>query len=101
VAEVWDEPPLFVNQVTGHVRVVSRPRLPFLQHGWVRFLAWGSPEDYVADVPSTPVAFQVIHVAMVHTVMARPDLTCVVLRDGRWYVAMALEDVLRVMEVLT
>jgi hypothetical protein len=95
VAEVGREPALFVHHVA------SKPHPPFLQHGWVRFLAWSSPEDYVADLPSIPVALQVIHVAMVYTVMARPDLTCVVLRDGRWYVAMALEDVLRVMEVLT
>jgi hypothetical protein len=101
VAEMWAEPPRFGSTFREPVQVQRRSASPFLLHGWVRFLAWSSPEDYVADVPSTPVAFQVIHVAMVHTVMARPDLTCVVLRDGRWYVAMALEDVLRVMEVLT
>jgi len=93
VVETWEEPPRFGSAFTLHPS--------FLQHGWVRFLAWSSPEDYVADLPSIPIAFQVLHVATVYTVMARPDLTCVVLRDGRWYVAMALEDVLRVMEVLT
>jgi hypothetical protein len=101
LAETWEEPPLFVNQVTGRVRSECRARPAFLQHGWVRFWAWARPEDYLADEPSTPVAFQVLHVAMVHMAAAHPDLTCVVLRDGRWYVAMALDDVLRVMEVLT
>jgi hypothetical protein len=101
MAEAWEESLRFVNQVTEGVRAEYRARPAFLQHGWVRFWAWARPEDYVAGEPSMPVAFQVLHVAMVHMAAAHPDLTCVVLRDGRWYVAMALDDVLRVMEVLT
>jgi hypothetical protein len=93
VAEALEDEPMFVNQGTPHP--------PFLQHGWVRFLAWGSAKDYAEGLSSIPIALQVLHVAMVFTVERHPPLTCLMLRDGRWYVAMAFEDVLRVMEVLT
>jgi hypothetical protein len=93
VVEAREVPPIAVCQLTPHP--------PFLEHGWVRFRAWGLFEDYVADLPSTQVALQVVHVAMAYAVDGYPNITCLVLRDGRWYVAMALEDVLRVMEVLT
>jgi hypothetical protein len=101
VVEVWDDPPRFGSAFTGAGLAVSRVSAPCLDHGWVRFRAWARPEDAAAGRPSTLIALQVLHVAMVHTVETHPEVTCLVLRDGRWYVTMDVDDVLRVMEVLT
>jgi hypothetical protein len=101
MAEAWEHVPRFGQAITDDMWREARQHPSFLQHGWVRFRAWGSAKDYASALPSIPIALQVLHVAMVYTVEEHPPLTCLMLRDGRWYVAMAFEDVLRVMEVLT
>jgi hypothetical protein len=79
---------------------VGRRRLR-LAEGWMRVWAWDTPEGYGAGHAPVAVALCLARVEVVWAVGAVPVLTCVQCAGRCWYVAMACDDVLLVMGLLT